>query len=82
MIISLVAVGVTLGLSILGGYAFAMFSFRGKDVLFLFTLGILMVPMLCSDLLYVLLNAVGLHNSLVGVALVLAPVPAAVRDPT
>ena len=30
--------------------------------------------------LYVLLNALGLQNSLVGVALVLTPVPAAVRD--
>ncbi len=73
VIISLVAVGVTLGLSVLGGYAFAMFSFPGKDVLFLVTLGILMVPYGTLLIpLYVLLNAVGLHNSLIGVALVLA----------
>ncbi len=73
MIISLVAVGVTLFLSVLGGYAFAMFSFRGKDALFLLTLGILMVPYGTLLIpLYVLLNALGLHNSLVGVALILA----------
>ena len=62
----------TITISLLGGYAFARFSFPGKNALFLGTLAILMVPyptMLIP--LYVLLTDVGLQNSLVGVALVL-----------
>lgn len=62
----------TLGISTLGGYAFARFRFPGKDVLFMVTLAILMVPYATVLIpLYVLLNAFGLSNSLVGVALVL-----------
>jgi len=62
----------TLGISLLGGYAFARFSFPGKNALFLLTLAILMVPYATLLIpLYVLLNDVGLQNSLVGVSLVL-----------
>ena len=62
----------TLGISTLGGYAFARFRFPGKDVLFMVTLAILMVPYATVLIpLYVLLNSLGLSNSLVGVALVL-----------
>ena len=71
-----VAVGtviVTLVISILGGYAFARFSFPGKNILFLLTLAILMVPYATLLIpLYVLLRQIGLGNSLVGVSLVLA----------
>ena len=46
--------------------------FPGKNVLFLLTLAILMVPYATLLIpLYVLLNALGLQNSLVGLALVL-----------
>jgi multiple sugar transport system permease protein len=70
--VSLLTVALTLGVSLLGGYAFARFSFPGKDLLFLVTLAILMVPYATLLIpLYVLLNEVGLANSLVGVALVL-----------
>jgi multiple sugar transport system permease protein len=62
----------TVVISLLGGYAFARFSFPGKNALFLLTLAILMVPYATLLIpLYVLLNDVGLQNSLVGVALVL-----------
>jgi len=62
----------TLFISLLGGYAFARFSFPGKNIVFLVTLAILMVPYTTLLIpLYVLLNQVGLQNSLVGVALVL-----------
>lgn len=62
----------TLAVSVLGGYAFARFSFPGKNVLFLVTLAILMVPYATLLIpLYVLLNNIGLQNSLVGLALVL-----------
>lgn len=70
-IVSLVTVVLTLLLSLLGGYAFARFSFPGKNVLFLSVLAILMVPYATLLIpLYVLLSNLGLANSLVGVALV------------
>jgi multiple sugar transport system permease protein len=62
----------TLGISLLGGYAFARFRFPGKNALFLAAIAILMVPYATLLIpLYVLLNNLGLQNSLVGVALVL-----------
>jgi multiple sugar transport system permease protein len=70
--VSILTVLLTLGVSLLGGYAFARFRFPGKDLLFLLTLAILMVPYATLLIpLYVLLNRVGLQNSLVGVALVI-----------
>jgi multiple sugar transport system permease protein len=70
--VSVLTVLLTLGVSLLGGYAFARFRFPGKDLLFLLTLAILMVPYATLLIpLYVLLNRLGLQNSLFGVALVL-----------
>ncbi|MFU8875713.1 carbohydrate ABC transporter permease [Micromonospora sp. SL4-19] len=70
--VSGLTVALTLLISLLGGYAFARFRFPGKNVLFLVTLAILMVPYATLLIpLYVLLNEVGLQNSLVGVAFVL-----------
>jgi multiple sugar transport system permease protein len=70
--VSLLTVALTLGISLLGGYAFARFSFPGKNLLFLVTLAILMVPYATLLIpLYVLLTKVGLQNSLIGLALVL-----------
>jgi multiple sugar transport system permease protein len=70
--VSLLTVALTLGVSLLGGYAFARFSFPGKNLLFLVTLAILMVPYATLLIpLYVLLTQVGLQNSLIGLALVL-----------
>ena len=72
LFVSLLTVALTLLLSLLGGYAFARFKFPGKNALFLAVLAILMVPYATLLIpLYVLLNEVGLSNSLVGVALVL-----------
>ncbi|MER7443755.1 carbohydrate ABC transporter permease [Micromonospora avicenniae] len=71
-VVSLLTVVLTLLVSLLGGYAFARFRFPGRNILFLLTLAILMVPYATLLIpLYVLLNEVGLQNSLVGVALVL-----------
>ncbi|WP_243709603.1 carbohydrate ABC transporter permease [Micromonospora sp. 15K316] len=71
-LVSLLTVALTLLVSLLGGYAFARFRFPGRNLLFLLTLAILMVPYATLLIpLYVLLNEVGLQNSLVGVALVL-----------
>ncbi|TQJ30838.1 carbohydrate ABC transporter permease [Microbacterium sp. SLBN-146] len=72
LFVSLLTVVLTLATSFFGGYAFARFHFPGKNLLFLLVLAILMVPYATLLIpLYVILNAIGLNNSLVGVALVL-----------
>jgi multiple sugar transport system permease protein len=72
LFVSGLTVVLTLSISLLGGYAFARFRFPGRNALFLITLAILMVPYATLLIpLYVLLNDVGLQDSLVGVALVL-----------
>jgi multiple sugar transport system permease protein len=61
----------TLLVSALGGYGFARFDFPGKNLLFLATLAILMVPYATILIpLYVLLDRLGLQNSLLGLSLV------------
>jgi multiple sugar transport system permease protein len=73
VIIASLCVAITLFVSTLGGYAFARFRFPGKDLLFLVTLAILMVPAATLLIpLYVLLRQLGLGNTLLGLALVLA----------
>jgi multiple sugar transport system permease protein len=73
VIVSLIAVSVTVVCTTLGGYAVARFEFRGKNALFLVTLAILMVPYTTILIpLYVLLGWLQLQNSLVGLGLVLA----------
>ena len=65
-------VGGTLLISTLGGYAFGRFTFPGRDLLFLLTLAILMVPYATILIaLYVLLGWIGLEDSLIGLSLVL-----------
>ncbi|SDR24742.1 carbohydrate ABC transporter permease [Thermostaphylospora chromogena] len=72
LLVSVMTVAGTLAVSALGGYAFARFDFPGKDLLFLATLAILMVPYATILIpLYVLLGYLGLQNSLVGLSLVL-----------
>jgi multiple sugar transport system permease protein len=57
---------------VLGGYGFARYTFRGKNLLFGTTLGILMVPYATILLpLYIVVGHLGLQNTLVGLALVL-----------
>lgn len=71
--VAFLTVAITLTVSTLGGYAFANFNFFGRDVIFLVTLAILMVPYATLLIpLYVLLNWLGIQNSLVGLSLVLA----------
>jgi len=73
VVISLTAVVVTLLAACLGGYAFARFSFPGKNALFLLTLSILMVPYATLLIpLMIWLKDIGLGNNLVGVGIVLA----------
>jgi multiple sugar transport system permease protein len=71
--VSCATVAVTLAVSLLGGYAFAKFDFPFKNVIFLVTLAILMVPYATMLIpLFVLLKTIGLQNNLVGLALVMA----------
>lgn len=71
--VSLLTVAITLVVSSLGGYAFAKFEFPGRNALFLLTLAILMVPYATLLIpLYVLLNWLGIQNTLVGLSFVLA----------
>jgi multiple sugar transport system permease protein len=70
-IVSVITVVGTLVVSGLGGYAFARFSFPGKNLLFIATLAILMVPYATILIpLYVFLGYLHLQNTLVGLALV------------
>ena len=70
--VSVLTVIFTLVLAVLGGYAFARFNFPGRDALFLLTIAILMVPYATVLIpLYVLLDHLGLLNSLFGLSLVL-----------
>jgi multiple sugar transport system permease protein len=70
--ITVMAVTFTLVVSTLGGYAFGRFDFPGKNLLFLLTLAILMVPVAAILVpLFVLLGWIGLSNTLLGVALAL-----------
>jgi multiple sugar transport system permease protein len=70
--VSAMSVAGTLVVSALGGYGFARFRFPLKNVLFLATLAILMVPYATILIpLYVLLRFLGLQNTLFGLSLVL-----------
>jgi multiple sugar transport system permease protein len=73
VIVAVITVSLTLVVSLFGGYAFARFTFPGRNALFLLTLSILMVPYATLLIpLYVLLHALGLQNTLLGLSLVLA----------
>lgn len=62
----------TVIVSVLAGYGFARFQFRGKGLLFGTTLAILMVPYATILLpLYLVLGYLGLQNSVFGLSLVL-----------
>ena len=57
---------------LLGGYGFARYQFRGKNLLFGSTLAILMVPYATILLpLYIVIGKLGLQNTQIGLALVL-----------
>jgi multiple sugar transport system permease protein len=73
VVISALTVLFTVTVSTLGGYAFARFDFPGKNILFLLTLAILMVPSATLLIpLYVLLRQLDIDNTLLGLSLVLA----------
>jgi multiple sugar transport system permease protein len=72
-VVAVITVLVTVVTTTLGGYAVARFDFPGKNLLFLATLAILMVPYTTILIpLYIFLGWIGLQNSLLGLGLVLA----------
>jgi multiple sugar transport system permease protein len=72
-IVAAITVVVTVVLTTLGGYAVVRFSFPGKNLLFMVTLAILMVPHATLLIpLYILLGWLHLQNSLLGLGLMLA----------
>lgn len=73
VVVSATAVVTALVAGAMGGYGFARFAFRGKNVVFMGVLSIIMVPYAALLIpLAVWLNEIGLQNSLIGVGLVLA----------
>jgi multiple sugar transport system permease protein len=73
VVVAALTVAITLTVTTLGGYAFARFTFWGRNALFLLTLAILMVPGATLLIpLYVLLRQLGIDNTLLGLSLVLA----------
>ena len=72
LVVSAVTVVGTLVVASLGGYGFARFTFRGKNLVFAVVIAVLMVPQASLVLpLYSLLSDVGLADSVVGVGLVM-----------
>ena len=65
LLVSLGSTGISVLISALGGYAFARFKFRGKDILLSIVLGLFMIPIIINIIpLYLMLSQVGLLNSI------------------
>lgn len=72
-VVSLVAVVATLIATTTGGYAFARFNFKGRNISFMLVLSVMMVPYAALLIpLLVWMKDIHLQNSLIGVGLVLA----------
>lgn len=72
LIVSVVAVVLTIVIAVTAGYAFARFNFPGKNALFVLVLSVMMVPVAALLVpMMVWMQDIRMHNSLVGVGLVL-----------
>lgn len=72
LIVAGVSVVLTIVIATLGGYGFARFQFRGKNLVFLAVIAVLMVPHATLVLpLYFMFARAGMQDSLVAVGLVL-----------
>src|SRR5678816_2091376 len=68
--VSLASTGLSVAVSALGGYAFARFEFKGKNLLMSTILGLFMIPLVINIIpLYIMLANVGLLNSLLALIL-------------
>jgi raffinose/stachyose/melibiose transport system permease protein len=70
LVVAVVAVGLTVGLSSMAAFTFARMAFRGRELFYtLFTLGLLFPFTAVVLPLIILINDLGLKGSLIGVAL-------------
>ena len=68
--VSLGSTGLSVVVSALGGYAFARFDFKGKNLLISTILGLFMIPVVINIIpLYIMLANIGLLNSLFALVL-------------
>ena len=68
--VSLASTGLSVVVSALGGYAFARFDFKGKNLLISTILGLFMIPVVINIIpLYIMLANIGLLNSLFALVL-------------
>jgi len=70
LLVSLGRTALSVTVSALGGYAFARFDFKGKNVIMSLVLGLFMIPVVINIIpLYIMLSNVGLLNSLLSLIL-------------
>ena len=70
LVVSIGSTGLSVVVSALGGYAFARFEFKGKNLLISIILGLFMIPLVINIIpLYILLSNLGLLNSLLALVL-------------
>lgn len=70
LLVSLGSTALSVTVSALGGYAFARFDFKGKNVIMSLVLGLFMIPIVINIIpLYIMLSNVGLLNSLLSLIL-------------
>ena len=70
LIVSIGSTALSVAVSALGGYAFARFDFRGKNIIISIILGLFMIPVVINIIpLYTMLANIGLLNSIVALML-------------
>lgn len=70
LLVSLGSTVLSVTVSALGGYAFARFDFKGKNVIMSLILGLFMIPVVINIIpLYIMLSNIGLLNSLLSLVL-------------
>ena len=70
LMVSLASTGLSVAVCALGGYAFARFDFKGKNLLMSAIMGFFMIPLVINIIpLYIMLANAGLLNSLIGLVL-------------
>jgi multiple sugar transport system permease protein len=70
LLVSIASTALSVAVSALGGYAFARFEFKGKNLLMSTIMGLFMIPVVINIIpLYIMLANVGLLNSLLALIL-------------
>lgn len=70
LVVSLGSTALSVAVSALGGYAFARYNFKGKNLIMSVILGLFMIPVVINIIpLYIMLANVGLLNSLIALVL-------------